>query len=1090
MGRPRITAELLMHTDLKDVVADIGNGLSKAAKQHAREVKKTVGSAWRDAVSMALGSNQTEAAMKSFLQSNITDAAEKYQALMAKGRVLEAQAQKELLEHRAKSFKKEVQLRRQAYKEVQDGQLKTAVESADAFKGGAQKVRGMLSGDMFGGAADIGKSAGGFIQKRGRARLGRVEEMRAAGADPKEMAATARSGKALASLGAGLATFAAVAGALLVLIKIFADIEGKAKEMNRTLLESAGAADFGLGHVGVVTGELNERLDELRGATADLNETFFTFGAQAKEQQQVINQLNQAGFTYAKMTKGMESAAQRGKAYADVMSVALTHSRALGVSSGEMAQKMGTFTLETGLGLDEIGKQFSTITTEALRAGFTTKRFYGIITEVTSGMAFYGVRIEETAKLLSNFSSLLGETVGGEAFKGIVGKTKGKGAQERAREILLKGRGFVGQELRGAGERSLASLGAQEDLTKKLGAKGLDIGEMVRNLTEDQLRLALEKAGVNEQQITQAAQAQRMLLAEQRGMGAMAEAMGTAGPGFEVAMAMEAGEVFQGKDLAQVMKESRMGGDAGVAMQAGLEKVAEQTQQSIAQVTEMIEQANTKWTVLAEIQKKVQAAGGDQTVLSDEDRQKLAQYQEEFGTELNAVTGAIEKNGIELKDAKDLIKITGTDSADKLANQFTRDQEIARGISENIYGLNEIMEQTIAKILNDIYGVVAAIARKYLAGHKEMEKVGAIESAKQARETAGEEFSKVRKAIREVDVKLQTATGKEKERLLEERAALTGQQKVAAKKVKAADVVAKVAASTPAGKQSVEAYQKGLQDAGLLTDVRPGGRGLEVTATQITGQDRGTTMGAGYMPWDAVTDVAQEAASGNRVINAWDDIEPEDVLADMRANYENLDPKQREDYAKLHGGEEGIEKAFAAALATMKAQAEDVESVWSSEANEYQQFMGLAAGAFKQSTQLSAVEAEEKARAAAEGGGGGFNPLSAIWGAGESGGALLNQLVENTKKTAEETEHVADATTSTALRGLTPVDDTVILPESGPALSLDPADTLFAGKPGGPVAGAMGGGRGGGSFNFYISGGNPNEVYRQIMRALKATGNA
>lgn len=1074
MAGPKITAELLMVTDLKDVVEDIGNGLSKAAKQHAREVKKTVGSAWKDAVSMALGSNQTEQAMQAFLKSNITDAAEQYQALMAKGRVAEAQAQKELLSKRAKAFKREVQLRRQAYKEVQDAQMRTAEESADMFKGGAEKVRGMLSGDLFGGAADIGRGAGKYLQKRGRARLGRVEEMRAAGADPKAIANTARMGKMLSGLGAGLAAFAAVAAALLVLVKIFMDIESKAKEMNRTLLESAGAADFGLGHAEAVSGGFHERLDELRGATAALNETFFTFGAQAKEQQQVLNQLNQAGFTFAKMTKGMETAAQRGRAYGDAMAVALTYSRALGVSSSEMAQKMGAFTLETGLNLDEIGKQFSTITQEAMRAGFVTKRFYGIVTEITSGMAFYGVRIEETSKLLSNFSNLLGETLGAEALKGIVGKTAQMGAQDRAREILLKGRGFVGEELREAGERALANLQQQTKVTELLGAKGLDIGEMVRTMTEDQLRLTLERAGVGEQQITQAAQAQRMLRAEQRGMGAMGEAMGFAGPGFEIAMAMQAGEVFQGKDIAQVMEEARMGGDAGIAMQAGLEKVASMTGKPLAQVTELLEQANTKWDALSQIRQRLMEAEGDLTALSAEDRKYLADIEKTMGISIDRQTGAILKDGmVPLEEAMDIVKVTSTADSDKLSEQFTKDQELAMGISENIYGLSEIMEQTIAQILNDIYEVVSAIAREFLKGSDETAALVAVEEAREEREKAEADFARKREAVRDIDIKLRTAEGDEREKLLQERQKALGEQQKAQKRVKRQVVLEKAARTAPKGKV-LERQEAALAEEGFIEAGPTGGKYTKQTVEDIFGEKTATASGlrAAYADEDM------------KVVGALEWIGPEDVIEDMRERWENLDENVKQAFLDRYGAD-NVERALKAAEAEIRKQAPKIEDEAWTQAAEYEQMRGVGVGKFEAEL-MKGLGVEEE-------GPGGFDPLGTVWGIAGKAGDALEHIAENTKKTADETEHVAEATTAEALQGMKPkaVKDTMVFPESGPPLAIDSRDTLFAGMPGGPVDRALqGGGGGGGMVNVYVNGGNTSEVYRQIMRALKATGNA
>jgi hypothetical protein len=70
------------------------------------------------------------------------------------------------------------------------------------------------------------------------------------------------------------------------------------------------------------------------------------------------------------------------------------------------------------------------------------------------------------------------------------------------------------------------------------------------------------------------------------------------------------------------------------------------------------------------------------------------------------------------------------------------------------------------------------------------------------------------------------------------------------------------------------------------------------------------------------------------------------------------------------------------------------------------------------------------------------------------------------------------------------VGDAVISPGGGsrPVVT-DPNDMIMALKAGGPLANALGGG--GGTTNFYFNiNGDKAQMYREIMRALKATGNA
>ena len=69
------------------------------------------------------------------------------------------------------------------------------------------------------------------------------------------------------------------------------------------------------------------------------------------------------------------------------------------------------------------------------------------------------------------------------------------------------------------------------------------------------------------------------------------------------------------------------------------------------------------------------------------------------------------------------------------------------------------------------------------------------------------------------------------------------------------------------------------------------------------------------------------------------------------------------------------------------------------------------------------------------------------------------------------------------------VQDAMILPGGNRQVITDPQDTIMAFKKGGPLAGMMGGGGGENTFNFYING-DKAQMSQEIMRVLKATGNA
>lgn len=1076
MANPKITAELLLSTDMRNAAQEIDRGLTAVMRHHAKDVKKTVGGAWKDAIELAMGEGKSGKAMRDFVKSGIVEAAETYSSLMKKQRVYDAQVQKELLQQRAKAFKKEIDARRQAFEELQERQLRTTEETVDGFKDGAEKFANIIKGD-FGGILDVLRGSGRGLLSRGRATQQRVALAQEGGADPAQVSQMAKMGRTLAKIGTSLAAVAAVAGAVIVLVKLFADLESKAKEINKTLLDSAGAADFGLGHVDFVTGGLNDRLAELRNSTEDLNDAFFKFGALAKEQQTVLTSFNQAGFTFAKMTAGMETAEERADGYAKALNAALTYSRALGISSSETAQKMGELTFETGQGLQEIGEQFSVITSEALRAGFVTKRFYSAVVEATSGMAFYGVRLEETTKLLSGFQSLLGEAMGPEAFKSLVGQYRDKDERGKLRDIIVKGQGYVAEELGRAFELRVAEL--QRDFSQRLG--GQDVAKMLASMTEEQLRTQLEAGGFKPEEIRRFVLANRLGKGRSGGLPEMMEAMGGAGPGFDLAMALQASQVFQGRSVGEVVTESRGAGAGGAAMRIALGEVAEAQGMKLDQMVELLGNADARWSNLIRIQRDIQKHQGDRTRLSREDQEYLTRMENKFGIEISTLGEKITKDDLEMTSAMDLVRTSSVDSGKKLSDQFTRDQEIAVGISENIYGLNEIMEQTIAKILNDIYGVVSAIARKFLAGTEEMEKVSSIERARRVREEKQEALALKRDRLREIDVKLRMAEGDEREKLLKAREQTIEEQKKITEEISRAQVIAKALGRAQTKGKTLEAGELALKEAGV-GGRRPSPAELEMLTQSITGQNRKTVGSAGLMPWDVASAKITGLARGERTITAWEDVTPEDIVKEMRANYEKLAAAQRRELERLYGGPANIERAFEEAAKAMKEKAGEIESIWVDEASEYNKFMGVASGAFKTTLLEGAGMGPGQGAVARHLQEGLTSGVGLLFG-GESQD-LLRQIATNTNETkkATETGIMLDMSNAKQARDL-------ILPAGGGApIFTDERDTLVAARPGGPVAKAMGGGKGVVNVNVY--GGDTKKIYDTVMRALKATGNA
>ena len=68
--------------------------------------------------------------------------------------------------------------------------------------------------------------------------------------------------------------------------------------------------------------------------------------------------------------------------------------------------------------------------------------------------------------------------------------------------------------------------------------------------------------------------------------------------------------------------------------------------------------------------------------------------------------------------------------------------------------------------------------------------------------------------------------------------------------------------------------------------------------------------------------------------------------------------------------------------------------------------------------------------------------------------------------------------------------DDLIIPSDGRPIMVNDQDDIMAYRPGGPIAEALAGGGGGkrGNLSVNVWGGNQQEVYATVMKALKAAG--
>lgn len=1040
--KPKISVDVIFNSrDARDFANNFGNLLSKTAKKWRDDVKEMTGEGAAAGLKIALASGKGGAAIKEFVKTNIADVYSKFMKELRAGNFEEAEKLERILDGRVKRFQKEADAIAEAFKHMQDRQARTFDEHADAFGDKVQKLQRGLFGGL-GGFTDLARSGGGAVQRFGREQQAkglRAREMAMSeGKDAKGAERMAQFGKVIANIGKAAVAFAAVAGAVLLLVKLFADLESKMKDANKAMIDSAGAADFGFGHVDFVTGKLTKQLDKMRQSTQDLNDNFLKFRVTAEQQQKILSQFNAAGYTFKRMNEEIAKGEKFMQNFSDVTSLAVTYSRNLGTDVGEVADKMGAFAFDTGAGLRDIAEQFSVIQREAMVAGFVTKRFYSAVVEATTGMSFYGVRIEETSKLLKTFDSLLGEAAGTDAFKKLVGQYQDKSAQDRLRDFLVKDQEFVTERFQKSFETRMAQLTRQYG--DEIAKSGTSIDKLLAESTSEvDLRAKLGALGIRGQQATDFANLRGLQQAASGNRAAQLAHAGAAGPSFDIAMAIKTALPVQqfGENIGEALGRAVEENNSAVII--ALQELESKTGKSFDEVVAL---SNAAEAQLQEL-RKIRDTGGQ---VPDE-LKKFGFFIDEQSKEIRR--GIVDSNGeiltdnaVELNDLFDVLLSQPTEGEKQLEEQLTKDQEIATEISKNITGLNEIMEQSVTAILGDIYSVTSEILAfmKFDSGktrdfmNSQNEKKAAEAEAKSAQ--AQEDL----------------ADAQEKLRLAESRKEL-GAIDAAKKQVETAEHNLQAAQQTQMKLGKLARASTGISEEALLE-----GRGL--TTAQSASPVFASTGHA-----KAAEQRIQEIVADQ--IKTWGESFFAPTFEDsLGFSVERFGAKIMEDpeLVKQLGGERNVTQALQAADAAVAATREDTMTGFLTE----KEISTTTASAFQQAIVQGLVE-QEGAQL-------------------EKTDNLFQKLIEVAEQQLKATRETRDVGTAEYLQEAQKAHDLIIPADGGRPIMTDERDTLMAMRPGGPLS--RSGRGGGGSVTVNVYGGNRKDVYDTVMKVLKQTGNA
>lgn len=247
------------------------------------------------------------------------------------------------------------------------------------------------------------------------------------GAMGQVLTALTKIGPVLIGVTAAFAGFAALAFAA----------DGQIREFNKTILDAAPAVDL-FGKTVFESGfNLKTSLKEIRDAALDFSNIT---KVSAQDALNLITKFNDSGIALSQLRSEFSNTGNATEAYTEMAMFANTYTRALGISVDELTTHFSFMFGKMGMGLDSIKDSFGAITAGAQVAGLNVKDFFTAVSQTTSGLALYNIRLDKTAAQLLGLMKIMDKQKAQELLES---KEMGnQGIEERFKAgMLVGGRG-------------------------------------------------------------------------------------------------------------------------------------------------------------------------------------------------------------------------------------------------------------------------------------------------------------------------------------------------------------------------------------------------------------------------------------------------------------------------------------------------------------------------------------------------------------------------------------------------------------------------------------------------------------------------
>ena len=624
------------------------------------------------------------------------------------------------------------------------------------------------------GKAPKGKGKSGGLMKRMMGGMGRGGGQALAKAGPMLGKAAAGMGKAAAALGVAAVAIGATVGVLAGLLAVMMAADTAAKDMNKTLLSSAGAADM----IGASYGGVSDQINTMREAAVYAQ---FSLKSLAKENIEILKTLHEHGVTIREMTQDVTDANAAMANYTHAMGLVLQTSRMIGESASTVAQNMATTSEELGLTLEGVAKRFSTIGRFAMESGFSTKRFYSMVIQATSGMSMYNVRLEEASGLLVRIGKILGQKTGGEFLQSLTKGFVNESMTARLKRTMLAGTGNTkkvfeasAQSTADAFSRDLTENAVDKsgkaitlDMKKMTGGKfsgnmvdmsGKELRQVLNKMTPEEqtkfmAKFSQELAKSNSQNADMLRQRLQTLIdvnkGSQGGLLNMARELGSLDMGGKLNMLRKSmASMFPGKEIHELSTKQLAALESATGMSGEqLHNMRRLTRGLEGNFKVLQDEAKKKGDVSKEDQiSQIKQFGAYVKKNADGTKSIVQAALDEDGN----IQDAIGSDGkpIVIKDMDKYVQSQGKRIGDlEAAKNFNEDRSISQEIANNTWSMADMLKAGISIVLEKIYGVVRAILMM-MPGQKEYKQAIAVQNeqynkSKESQEKANEIDKKI-----------------------------------------------------------------------------------------------------------------------------------------------------------------------------------------------------------------------------------------------------------------------------------------------------------------------------------------------------------